>query len=70
MKIIKILTGLELFVFAILFMVGYQPDIPLDVLKNKYADNDSQFVEIGKMDVHYKIGAQGVPLVLIHGTVE
>ena len=49
-------------------VILYEPDIPVDELKAKYANADSKFVEIDGMQVHYRIEGEGEPLVLIHGT--
>lgn len=55
-------------VIVIANVVLYEPDIPLDELKAKYANAQSKFVEIDGMPVHYRIEGEGEPLVLIHGT--
>ena len=52
---------------ALLFALN-TPDIPLDELKAKYANEESEFVELMDMDVHFRDEGQGMPLVLIHGT--
>ncbi len=65
--IFKILVLLFLLT-AILFAIAYQPDIPVEELKAKYANAESKFLPLGGMDVHYRIEGQGHPLVLIHGT--
>ncbi len=49
---------------------GYQ-DIPLDVLKAKYAPAPSSFIMVDGMDVHYRDEGEvrdSTPIVLIHGT--
>jgi len=46
----------------------YEPDIPINELKEKYTTEQSKFVKIDGMQVHYRIEGQGEPLVLIHGT--
>ena len=54
-----------------LFFLYYQPDIPVELLKEKYATGKSQFVSLGGMNVHYRDeGPEGdsSPLVLLHGT--
>jgi len=43
-------------------------DIPVEILKEKYANEFSKFVEIDGMLVHYRIEGKGMPIVLIHGT--
>jgi pimeloyl-ACP methyl ester carboxylesterase len=53
---------------VIVFFVVRVPSKSLDQLKEKYANAESEFVEIQGMPVHYRIEGQGHPLVLIHGT--
>ncbi len=43
-------------------------DIPVEILKEKYANEFSKFVEIDGMQVHYRVEGKGMPIVLIHGT--
>ncbi len=43
-------------------------DIPLNVLTVKYANQESKFIEIDGMQVHYRDEGKGMPIVLIHGT--
>ncbi|MDB0038459.1 alpha/beta hydrolase [Polaribacter sp.] len=43
-------------------------DIPVEILKEKYANEFSKFVEIDGMQVHYRVEGKGIPIVLIHGT--
>lgn len=43
-------------------------DISVEVLKEKYANEHSKFVEIDGMQVHYRDEGKGMPIVLIHGT--
>ena len=47
---------------------GYYSDIPVEDLKTIYANNESQFIEIDGMDVHYRDEGEGEVIVLIHGT--
>ncbi len=42
---------------------------PVEKLKCKYCDNESKFIKINGMDVHYKDQGQGPVLVLLHGVV-
>jgi len=64
---IKILAIL-LVVLGLVVVFLYEPDIPLERLKQKYTNAESKFVEIDGMQVHYRIEGKGTPLVLIHGT--
>ncbi len=46
----------------------YVPDRPLASLKEAYTYSDSEFVEVGGMNVHYRRTGSGPALVLLHGT--
>ena len=53
-KILKIILSLiVLLIVAIILMFGHR-DIPLDDLKIKYANSNSSFVAVNKMDVHFR----------------
>lgn len=47
--------------------MNYHSDIPVEVLKKKYTDATSKYVEIDGMNVHYQRKGKGHPLVLVHG---
>ncbi len=55
-------------IIIVLFGSIYQSDIPLDELKSKYTNEQSRFMTLDSMQVHYRIEGQGFPLVLLHGT--
>ncbi len=57
-----------LLLLANLLFFAYTGDVPLEKLKEKYANNESRFIEIDGMQVHYRDEGQGFPIVLIHGT--
>ncbi len=63
----KILLGLVA-LLAIIFFLGYRADIPLETLKQKYANDQSKFIDVLGMPVHYRDEGQGPVLVLLHGT--
>ena len=68
LKIILSLTALLIVAFIIIFS---HRDIPLDDLKIKYANSNSSFVAVNKMDVHFRdegVQTDTIPIVLIHGT--
>ena len=71
LKFLKYL-GLALFVFLFVLCVAFwKNDLPLSTLKTKYTSQSSAFVEVMKINVHYRdegIKNDSVPLVLIHGT--
>ena len=65
-----------LFIFILTIIVGlsalyWKSDIPLETLKEKYANSDSKFIEVDGMSVHYRVeglAQDSIPLVLLHGT--
>ncbi|MEO1262674.1 MAG: alpha/beta hydrolase [Bacteroidota bacterium] len=64
---------LRFFIFLITFLIivffiAYQADIPVDKLKEKYANGESNFIQIESVNAHYRIEGKGRPLVLLHGT--
>ena len=59
--------GFLVFLFLVLKSVVYL-DIPVEKLKEKYANEFSRFVEIDGMQVHYRIEGKGMPILLVHGT--
>ena len=68
---IRILIFLPFIASAIIVgLFGYK-DIPLEELKQKYANQNSSFIAINGMDVHYRDEgnpSDSIPVVLIHGT--
>ncbi len=70
-KVLKI-TGIILITLIImtiiLFIIGYTPDIPIDQLKEKYTNSESQFIAIEDTEIHYRREGKGEPILLIHGT--
>lgn len=44
----------------------FKLDIPLDKIKPKHTDDNSKFITIDKMQVHYKDDGKGKALVLLH----
>lgn len=51
--------------------LNWRNDLPLDELKQKYTNSESEFVEIDGMQVHYRDEgntSDSIPLILIHGT--
>lgn len=59
--------GFLVFLFLALKSVVYI-DIPVEKLKEKYANEFSRFVAIDGMQVHYRIEGKGMPILLVHGT--
>lgn len=71
MKVFKILAFLFLLLIAIILaclFIAYQPDKPLSVLKAEWTYDNSKFLQIDNMPVHYRINGTGPSIVLIHGT--
>ncbi len=70
-KILLVITGVLTFTLLIGMVTFYQPDIPVEKLKKKYAGASSRFVEVMNMQVHYRDEgppSDTIPLVLLHGT--
>ena len=66
----KIVFALFIGISALLAFL-YKSDIPFEELKNKYTNEQSKFINIQGVNVHYRDeGNQNdsIPLVLIHGT--
>lgn len=63
----KFLLGLLVFFIVIGFIFTKGP-IPLDTLKEKYTNEQSKWIDINGLQVHYRMEGQGQPVVLIHGT--
>lgn len=65
--------GLKVLAFLIVLTIitgflTYTPDISLDKLKSKYANEESEFIDINGLMVHHRVTGDGPPLLLIHGT--
>ncbi len=67
-KVTVAIIGLLLLALTIILLAYYSPDKSLEELQQKWAYDNSKFIEIDGMPVHYRINGQGTPLVLIHGT--
>lgn len=68
---IVIILGVTLSILLILIFSMSQPDIPVETLKAKYANESSRFITIMDMPVHYLdegVFQDSIPLVLLHGT--
>ena len=59
--------GLLLLVAVCIVLFHYKSDLPLEVLQEKHAFEDSQYLEMDGMQVHYRKTGTGHPLVLLHG---
>jgi len=70
-RIIKAVFAITLLLVLLLILFFGHKDIPVDQLKEKYANEASSFVEVDEMNVHYRDEgnpSDSIPLVLIHGT--
>ena len=61
--LILLITAASVYIF-----INYTPDKSFSEVKKKWAYENSQFIEIDDMPVHYRINGNGKPIVLIHGT--
>ncbi|MCH2082546.1 MAG: alpha/beta hydrolase [Saprospiraceae bacterium] len=66
-KVQKIVLTSFLLLTGTIYLL-HTPDIPLEKLKSKYTYNNSQFIDVMDMNVHYRINGQGPTLLLVHGT--
>ncbi|MEO0897601.1 MAG: alpha/beta hydrolase [Bacteroidota bacterium] len=64
---LKILLGLILLI-AGLIATQYHGDKTVDELKAMYANEESEFIRVKGMDIHYRDEGQGPVLLLLHGT--
>ena len=53
---------------ALAAIANIRTDIPLETLKQRYAQPPSKFMQLGRLSVHYRDEGSGPPLVMLHGT--
>ena len=63
----RFLFGMSILLLVLIYNVSYA-DISLEELKKEYANEQSEFVEVNGMQVHYRDEGTGFPIVLMHGT--
>ncbi len=63
----RVLAAILVIVLVAVFS-HFRFDIPVETLKERYADAQSRYMTLDGMDVHYKVEGQGFPVVLLHGT--
>jgi pimeloyl-ACP methyl ester carboxylesterase len=63
----RFLFGISILLLVLIYNASYA-DISLEELKKEYANEQSEFVEINGMQVHYRDEGAGFPIVLMHGT--
>ena len=66
-KLLIVLGILVLIILGYTWM-NYASDKSFEELKSKWSYDNSQFLKLDGMPVHYRINGEGEPLVLIHGT--
>ncbi len=66
----RILQLFILFLLLISTLIGMNIswDIPVNTLKEQYANEQSKFIAINDLDVHYRDEGTGFPIILLHGT--
>ena len=62
---ILIVLSLVLIVAAVML---HTPDIPIDEMKERWAYDNSQFMMVDDLEVHYRVNGEGPAVVLLHGT--
>ena len=60
----RFLFGVSILLLMLIYKVSYA-DISLEELKKEYANEQSEFIEINGMQVHYRDEGTGFPIVLI-----
>ena len=71
LKLLKYTFLLILFLAIGFLAFNWKNDVSVEDLKKKYANSESEFVEIDDMQVHYRdqgLAMDSIPIVLIHGT--
>ncbi len=63
-----IIPSAIIIVLTMVIASGTYSDISVDDLAKEYVNDQSMFVDIDGMQVHYRDEGQGMPVVLIHGT--
>ena len=63
----RFLFGISVLLLVLIYNVSYA-DVSLEELKKEYANEQSEFIEIDGMQVHYRDEGNGFPIVLMHGT--
>ena len=63
----RFLFGISILLLVLIYNTTYA-DISLEDLKKEYANEESEFITIDGMQVHYRDEGIGFPIVLLHGT--
>ncbi len=67
-RLFQILIFLGVLLFFLFWLFLYKGDISEEEMNRLYTNEQSKFVEMEGMRVHYRIEGNGPPLVLVHGT--
>jgi pimeloyl-ACP methyl ester carboxylesterase len=68
LKAFYILLSILLVIVLGLMIWAYAPDNSVEELTEKWGYDNSKFVEIDGMNIHYRVNGEGFPVVLVHGT--
>lgn len=63
----RFFIGISILLLVLIYSISYA-DISVEELKKEYANEQSEFVEVNGMQVHYRDEGTGFPIVLMHGT--
>ena len=65
---------IKYFIYSLIILLTFAignsiyADISVEDLKKEYTNEQSQFIEVDEMNVHFRDEGEGFPIVLIHGT--
>jgi pimeloyl-ACP methyl ester carboxylesterase len=68
MKRVLLIPGILLLLLTLLFFFFYERDLTYEEARAILADEESRYLAVDGMQVHYKREGQGFPIVLVHGT--
>ncbi len=67
-KLLYAILGIKVLLMALFFIFLYTPDVSIGDIKKVYATDQSEFVTIDGMEVHFRSEGVGEPILLLHGT--
>ena len=65
---------IKYFIYSLIILLTFAignsiyADISVEDLKKEYTNEQSQFIEVDEINVHFRDEGEGFPIVLIHGT--
>jgi pimeloyl-ACP methyl ester carboxylesterase len=68
MKLLKIIGLVIITLLVLPLLIFFRRDIPIETMKERYANEQSRFFPTEGMEVHYRVEGNGPALLLIHGT--